>query len=192
MDSLELLYDHYKDSFNLTKKSESARNKLFIRLCVLIGILFLLEIDSNAVISAINSSIGIALKTNIAFSLNIIQSVIWIVTLYFTLRYYQVNVYIERQYTYIHSLEKALTKDLSFALEREGKNYVDKYPAFLNAVYFIYRKAFPLIYLLLVVSKLILEFVHISTVLNYFFNLSVGLSIIVITILYLFFLHKKN
>ena len=35
MDALEMLYDHYKETFCLSKEAQARRNKSFIVLCIL-------------------------------------------------------------------------------------------------------------------------------------------------------------
>ena len=55
MDSLELLYDHYKDTFQLIKENEVTRNKMFIYFIVLLSVLYLLAIEPDSLHSSINS-----------------------------------------------------------------------------------------------------------------------------------------
>ena len=44
MDALEMLYDHYKETFSLSKEAQAKRNKSFIVLCILEAFSFLLLI----------------------------------------------------------------------------------------------------------------------------------------------------
>ena len=44
MDALEMLYDHYKETFSLSKEAQARRNKSFIVLCILEAFSFLLLI----------------------------------------------------------------------------------------------------------------------------------------------------
>ena len=44
MDALEMLYDHYKETFCLSKEAQARRNKSFIVLCILEAFSFLLLI----------------------------------------------------------------------------------------------------------------------------------------------------
>lgn len=46
MDTLDVLYDHYKETFSLSKESQGRRNKSFVILCVLEAISFLLLIST--------------------------------------------------------------------------------------------------------------------------------------------------
>ena len=44
MDTLDVLYDHYKETFSLSKEAQGRRNKSFVILCVLEAVSFLLLI----------------------------------------------------------------------------------------------------------------------------------------------------
>ena len=44
MDALEVLYDHYKETFSLSKEAQGRRNKSFVILCVLEALSFFLLI----------------------------------------------------------------------------------------------------------------------------------------------------
>ena len=50
MERIEILYDHYKESCELARKNEVTRNKLFIVLCILLGLLLLFSYDSNSIL----------------------------------------------------------------------------------------------------------------------------------------------
>ena len=119
MDSLELLYDHYKDTFQLIKENEVTRNKMFIYFIVLLSVLYLLAIEPDSLHSSINSWIDTNIGTSIDFGISIIESLIWIVLLYFTIRYFQIIMYINRQYDYLHTLGVKLIRKVIFILTEE-------------------------------------------------------------------------
>ena len=98
MDKLDLLYDHYKNSYELSKQYQSDRNKLFIILTLIIALHFLFIIEPDSLLHSLYGWLNESFKINIAIEFSIIQSLLWFVLLYFTIRYYQVNTYIERQY----------------------------------------------------------------------------------------------
>lgn len=192
MDNVDLLYDHYKDSFSLIKKSQAERNRFFIILCILIAMLFLFAVDPINTESTIVTSLKEYLNVNIIFSNMIIQSLIWILLLFFEIRYYQTNIYIERQYEYIHSLEHKISSLTNIPFDRESTNYLNSYPFILNLIDFTYKLVFPLLLIVIVSAKILSEANHVVSVLNFFFNFIISIWVITLTITYLCFIHKKQ
>lgn len=191
MEKSELLYDHYKDSYSLIKNAEIERNRLFVHLAILVTVLFLISIDpnnSNTLFSIIESKFDI----EFGLSINIIKTCLWLVILYYTLRYYQTNAYIERQYKYIHTLEEMIQMDINSKFDREGINYTYNFPAFLNLVYFIYSWIIPVFYLIIVIVKIIFEFIYCTKWYIVIPNFIIASIIVMLTLYYLIFLHKKT
>ena len=74
MEPLELLYDHYKETFSLSKEAQNRRNKNFLILCILEAISFWVLVQSEKVFELFTSGISAALKTTISLSNTIIQT----------------------------------------------------------------------------------------------------------------------
>jgi H+/gluconate symporter-like permease len=191
MDKLELLYDHYKDTYALIRSQEKERNKNFIYLAVFVSLLFLCSVDPNSP-STILSIIESHFNIKCGFSFGIIQTFLWLIILFFTLRYYQTNSYIERQYEYIHQLEPVISGLIDSKFEREGKHYISNFPAFLDLVYFIYSWFIPIFYLLIVVTKIVLEIVNCPNFFSVIPNIIIAFIIVILTAFYLILLHKKE
>ena len=191
MNQLELAYDHYKDSFRLIKDAEKDRNKLFIILSLLVTSLYLFAIEPNSLLQIFNDLLKKYSKVDINFSFIIIQSLLWLVLLFYTIRYFQINTYINRQYDYLHNLEKSIDNCLEINFKREGEGYLGEYPKFLDLVYYLYTLIFPLIYMLVVIYKIILEWINLGFSLPIIFNSSIALCIVISIILYLNLIHTK-
>ena len=184
MKDIDLLYDHYKDSFNLIRKSQAERNRFFIILCILIALLFLFAVDPISTEHTITTSLKEYLKINLNFNNMIIQSLIWIVLLFFEIRYYQTNIYIERQYKYIHSLERRISSLTNISFDRESNNYLGSYPCILNLIDFLYKVVFPILLIVVVIAKIFSEITCIVNTLNFFFNFIISIFIIILTVTY--------
>ena len=78
MEALELLYDHYKETFSLSKEAQNRRNKSFLMLCVLESISFWLLVQPEKVFQLFNEGINTALDVTLSLSNTIIQTLLWI------------------------------------------------------------------------------------------------------------------
>lgn len=159
MKRVEILYDHYKESCELAKKNEVTRNKLFILVCILLGLLFLFSYDQNSMLGLIQSWISGNYNCDLMFSSNIIQAILWIVLFIFTLRYLGLNINLDRSYSYIHKLEDEINEEeTKITVTREGKSYLNNYPVLNNITYYSYRVILPIIYYFTIIFKLKLEY----------------------------------
>ena len=122
---LDLYYDHYKETYDLSKQAQKRRNKLFVWLCVLEALSFLILIKPNVVL----------------------QTFLWIVIAYTTLQYCQDSLYIERLYPYLGKLEKEISGlSKSKIFEREGAGYLNNYPMVLNFADLFYKMFCPILF----------------------------------------------
>ncbi len=185
---IEILNDHYKDTFSQLSKYLEKRERLFsLILVTVVVLLFQLYSPSEA-----NTTIGefILKKLDLQSTVNIafVNSVIWFILLGLVVSYFQTIIHIERQYTYVHGLEEQLSKEFhGKAFTREGKSYLKNYPQFDNWMHFIYTLVFPAVLILMVVLKIINEIYSligkgISPLL--IFNSGIALCIIISTTLY--------
>ena len=94
MDTLDVLYDHYKETFSLSKESQGRRNKSFVILCVLEAISFLLLIRPEMAFELILKGINRDIETPLQLSNTIIQTLIWLLIVYVMIRYIQDMLYI--------------------------------------------------------------------------------------------------
>ncbi len=191
---LQILAEHYKETFDFLQKNLKQINRLFLYvLCILILMLFQLYTPleaSNLISQFISSKLNMSARMNMLF----VQSIIWFGLLATTLKYFQSVVFIERQYNYIHQLEEQLSKEYEKkAFTREGESYLKDYPAFLNWASCLYTIFFPAILLIISSSKIVSEckllgFKQILVWFNVVFFLCIAISVI----LYLIALHVKK
>ena len=155
MNNIEILYDHYKESVNEIKKQENKRNKLFILVLIHIFILFLISYRPESMCKAFSDLLMDQWKIGFYFSINTIQIILMVSMLYCVVRYYQINVYIDKNYPYIHRLEKELSQDIGKCFGKEGQNYLNDYPKTQNIVYYSYKYIFPILFILALIYRVI-------------------------------------
>ena len=110
---------------------------------------------SKIISQLVIEQIGLTSQINFLY----IQSIIWFILLAIVIKYFQSVIFIERQYSYLHSLENILSEDYKDgAFTREGKSYLNNYPVFLNWASFLYTILFPAILAIVTASKIIGEY----------------------------------
>ena len=167
---------------------------LFLWVLVVL-VIMLFQIYTPAEASSILSQLmekKLEVKSQINFLF--IQSVIWFVLLALIIKYFQSVIFIERQYDYLHSLENILSNEYGEnAFTREGKSYLNDYPAFLNWASFLYTVLFPAILAAVSTSKIVSEFNQYGAgEVLIWFNVSIYLFVIISLGLYLYGIHFKK
>jgi hypothetical protein len=158
---LDVLHDHYKETFARLKEMEASRDRMFIWLIALFALLSL-EIGYP---SAIGGSLGkltiVGAEVNLqALPLPALLSATWALTLTIGLRYCQKSVWVDRQYPYLHTLEEAISPAVGGGelYQREGKFYLRGYPLLLNVTWIAYVIFFPIIVIVAAVGLYWREF----------------------------------
>lgn len=150
MDTLDVLYDHYKETFSLSKEAQSRRNKSFLVLCILEAFSFLVLIRPEKAFALILDGLNAELNMTLQVSNTIIQTMLWLLIAYVMIRYIQDMLYVERQYTYLSKLEKAISNNMTVNIfSREGDNYVHNYPMVLNFIDLFYKMLMPIFFLII-------------------------------------------
>ena len=185
----DILYDHYKDTFLIQKSNEKTRNKLFVLLCIFILLLMLMVIYPNNIYDNIQELFLNKFGINIKFEIEVIEMFIWFIILYLTIRYYQINANIEKNYNYIHELENILNNKYKLQISREGKNYLNQYPLFLTLSYSFYKYVFPIIFILCLIVKNIYNFKN-RTSLSLLLTVFITICLLIINISYIIFNYK--
>ena len=190
----QILTDHYKDTFDFLQQNLKQRDRLFLGvLCILIVILFQIYTPQealNLLSQFISDKLNIATNIDLLF----IQSIIWFGLLATTIKYFQLVIFIERQYNYIHQLEDQISNEYANkAFTREGVSYLKEYPIFLTWASFLYTMLFPSILSIISISKIISEFkLHGAKILLVWFNLAIFVFLVISTGFYIFVLHFKK
>ena len=181
----EILYDHYKETVNNAKQNENKRNKKFLIIMTQIFILFLITFKSDGVIKTISDFLIMKWNIGLYFSINIIQISILISLLYCVIRYFQLNVQIEKLYPYIHKLEDKLATEVNDVIGREGKNYLNNYPKTQNIIYYCYKFLFPILFSISLCYRIIINQTW-NLVLIKFLEILISSILIILNIVYIY------
>lgn len=193
MEPVELLYDHYKETFDLSKKAQNRRNKSFIGLCILEALSFLILIRPDKVFELILSGINKELDTTLAIGNTILQTLLWLLITYVLIRYIQDVLYVERQYIYLDKLEKEISRYISVdAFAREGDNYQKNYPMVLNFIDLFYKMLMPIFFALINMVRIYEEWILSDKItIAIICDTVLFLSIFIIDWFYFFEIHAK-
>ena len=191
MNNIEILYDHYKETVSEIKKQENKRNKLFIIILLHILILFLISFKSQSMCNIISDILMEQWKIGFYFSINTVQIFLMISMLYCVVRYYQINIHIDKTYPYIHKLEENLSAKLDENIEREGKNYLIKYPKIQDLVYYSYKYIFPSLFIFALLYRLILNDTWNSLIIK-IAEIIVTIILIVFNVLYIIDMYNQE
>ena len=185
---IEILHEHYQESFTYIRERERRRDHFFLFLILLIGALFLqvqYPINFKEALGDLNiQNTELNLR---AIPLEPLLSVTWTFLMVLSLQYCQVSINTERQYSYLHLLENRLSK--AFGDEdiyrREGKAYLDKYPIFSEWAWIFYTIMFPLIMVASVPFLLYLEISQLNNAVYYkIYDGLLGIGVIISFLLY--------
>lgn len=192
----QALHEHYQDTFFNITESIKLRDKLTILVFLILVFLVLYTFWPIDAATAFSQMVG--QKTGISASIDqaLLSSIIWLALLISLIRYLQIVVYIERQYAYIHRLEDELSKscDNDVLFTRESKSYLKNYPIFSNWICMLYTIIFPIILIIVVIFKIINEWVisPYSFSLPLVLNTVLAAGILISLILYMLFMYKQE
>lgn len=193
MEPLELLYDHYKETFNLSKEAQNRRNKSFLMLCILEAISFWFLIQPEKVFQLLTDGINNGLDVSLSLSNTIMQTLLWIVTVYILIRYIQDVLYVERQYGYLSALEKQISELNEIDIfKRESDNYLSNYPIVLNLIDLFYKTFMPILFIIINSVRIFMEWenaIRISIALVC--DTAIFSAVFIITWFYFFEIHSK-
>jgi len=192
-DNIDILHDHYKDSCSLAGSYRSARDRYFYFILAVFGVV-LFDLYAPKDFSRITSELAQKkFELSVAFDLHYLKSIAWFLLLGVTIRYCQVALLLERQYTYIHGLEEILAGHFRPpAFTREGKAYLAEYPGFSTWAHYLYTLVFPLGLVALVVYRTVRELPCCRRWAGLdWFDLIVTVAICVSVVLYLFAFHQR-
>ena len=156
MQSEELYYDHYKETFERQIDYLKERNRLTVYLVILVAVIYLMG-QNRAMLIDVSAALQEHNLGKSVINFNIISTVLYFVFMWFTLRYYQVNLTIETGYAYLGHCEKELSKSKGFTIDREGANYLKDYPYLKWLAHRIYVYLFPILVIAVSISGICYE-----------------------------------
>ncbi len=143
----EILHDHYKETFQYIRERETLRDRLFL---VLIGLYALLAVQIqyprkfDGTVETINL-LGIQVDVS-SLPLAAFLTATWVFVLAVVVRYCSTALNIERQYDYLHHVEKNMSAEFGDGLYyREGRAYETNYPLFSWAAWKFYTLLLPIL-----------------------------------------------
>lgn len=192
MDKIELYYDHYKETFELSKQAQHRRNCLFVWLCVLEALSFLFLIKPDKAVEVFVAEINAHFETNLVFGNVILQTLLWILIAYITVIYCQETLYVERQYPYMDKLEKEIAKESKTVLfEREGQGYLNEYPMVLNFIDLFYKLFCPVLFMGINITRIVWEWKGNSLSIALACDTAIFTEIFIVSWFYFFEIHSK-
>jgi hypothetical protein len=195
-ENIDLLYDHYKDTYEQIKSFIAKRDENFIvALLFLAGSIF--TTFNPAYVQNLSNSIGkvkFGIDLNLAFYM--LNSILLFISLWFIQKYYQSVTHIENLYAYIHNVENQLCALISsFQITREGKSYLEYFPHLKTAIQIMYTWVFPISVVVICAIKGYWEVANRKATiprLALFFDISCIAAIIAVTLLHISWVHFKD
>lgn len=193
-EKLQILSEHYAHTFNFLQSHLKRRDKLFMWVLLILAIMLFYIYIPLEVTNLVNQLLEKKLEVKTHINFLYIQSVIWFVLLAVVIKYFQSVIFIERQYGYLHAIEELLSSEYEkSAFTREGKAYLNDYPAFLNWASFLYTILFPAILAVISTSKIVSELKQYGLKEPLiWFNILIFAFIIISLGLYLYGIHFKQ
>jgi hypothetical protein len=162
---LEVLHDHYKESFSYIREWERERDRLFLILIALFALLaFEIQYPIN-VKTALGTLTFFGIELNVdALPLPAFLTATWVTVLVLTLRYCQASTNVERQYDYLHTLEDKISAQLGDdeLYRREGRAYKSEYPLFSWWAWRFYVVVLPVIIIIATVALIYQEWTNLQ------------------------------
>ena len=156
----EILNDHYKDTFTHTVSYRKQRDRIFLYLLLVFAIMFLQVAAPDKSDAVISKLISTKMGEGIILDASFIGGLVWFILLSLVVKYFQAVVLIERQYAYLHRLEKEISSYFSSGIPftREGKSYLKDYPKLSDWADILYVWVFPVLLLFCNSLKIVIEF----------------------------------
>lgn len=156
---LEVLAEHYSNTFSAIQAGLKKRDKLFASMLILLFVMLIQLYAPTESSDFIAKLIAEKLESDEQVNFIYVQSALWFILVAASVKYFQTVVLINRQYDYIHSLESIISIEYEGqAFTREGAAYLKNYPAFLNWASFLYTVFFPAIFVVITAAKIFNEF----------------------------------
>ena len=190
----EILCAHYKDSFENIQNHIKNRGRLFL-LLLIVSVIIIFQRACPA--EAPDLFVCFLLKKldlNKPISIAFIDTVIWFVMLSLIIRYCQTVIYIERQYDYIHELERKINDLLGGEfITREGKAYLANYPMFSTWANYLYTIVFPILLIILLVLRMKSEYDATTAFgFKFYIDFAIFISCLISIVLYEILLYFKK
>lgn len=160
---VEILHDHYKETFARIRDLERTRDRNFLWVIVIFALLAMQVGYPTEFGGSIQSLSLVGGELNLAaLPLAALLSATWAMALAVALRYCQAAVAVDRQYPYLHYLEEEISPLVGGGerYQREGYIYLKAYPMLLNVAWIAYVIVFPTLAAIATVSFIVWEWIE--------------------------------
>lgn len=190
MDTIELLYDHYKETVGASTAMQTKRNALFVYVCVFELLNFVMLLFPHVINSVLSTILMENYKISLGDLLGLWPTAIWLINTYVLVRYFQTTIYVERQYPYIEMIETEIAKKTSLScFDRESKTYLNNYPKVLDLIHIFYTWIIPVLLQVINTVKIVLEWKTSQSIIVTGVNTAIYLFLLVLTACFLSFMH---
>lgn len=192
--NLEIAYDHYKDTVQYLKEDLKKRDKLILILLVLICFYFFIELKTDETVDATNIFITSKMGINYKFNYDILIIANLLFILIVELKYFQLCIYIERQYEYLSKLEDTINSIMGTKIvTREGFSYLNEYPLLSAFIHRIYNYILPFGIILTFFTKLQNIIIYfLKNKIFYSVSMILIFLILICSFLYLLFINRDG
>jgi hypothetical protein len=154
-DKLNILASHYEESFQKTQEARKARDGAFTKALILL-LFVCFDVYSPGEFGKIATSYLISTIGITGIDLRYVSTVVWLFLMILSIRYFQLNVNLDRQYDYLHEIEAMLSSNFPDpAFTREGRSYLKSYPVFSDWIHYVYTVGIPVMLLAVSVIRLV-------------------------------------
>ena len=158
------------------------RNRLMLYLIVLVALIFLMG-QNRGMLVDVSTALQEQNIGKVVVNFNIISTILYFAFMWLALRYYQINLTIERGYRYLDRCEKKLSESSNYRIDREGSNYLKNYPFLKWIAHRIYAYLFPLLVIVVSIVGICRECGNVQSYKT--LNIIFLLLVVIMTVLYL-------
>lgn len=190
---LEILYDHYKDTFQHQIKYMESRNRYFLYSLLLIGILFFQISFPDAAEDLVRSVTQKQIHDEFILDFSIVNSLFLFGLLWVLILYFQTNITIDKQFKYLHMVEEELSNQIApLEITREGKFYRSNKALISKYIGMIYRIVYPICIMLSIIIKIIFDLKNSESIGIGSLITNILLSAMTILVTFLFLVWSNN
>ena len=193
---IKILLQHHQDTFSHTRIYVGMRDRSFFFVLIALAATVFESATPGGGGGLIAAMFARVIGPGVIVHADFLSCLLWFLLFAFVLRYYQLNVTVQRQYTFLHLLEGEMTTlyGRNYVFERESRSYLAQHPVFSTCVDYLYTWLFPLLLIAMVTHRGIEEWRAYDggpCVAEVVATL-IGTSIILITLVYLYSLKFRS
>ena len=184
---LDVLNDHYKDTFQHLARYIEKRDSLFFKAFVIIILIFLLFSEPQLMVdignSLLNREISYEGQDSISIPFHVLNTGLLILLLYYLMDYFRIVSSISYQMNYMEKLEEIMNEIAKREwITREGKAYKVQSKLVRRSSRFVYKQLFPIILISLMFVKIIQIWINMEL---FKFDIAICVVIVYFSVIYI-------